>query len=305
MLAAVLATSITTGGILYLLLANMGDRADVRSALRRVRDFELENTRQREMLDPLSTRAIRPLVNRLVDISRRLTPAGYVASARRKLILAGHPTTRSLDAYLSVRLVTAAFAPILLVWFAVAHPLQGALGMMAMLLILVVLALGPEAVVRRWMGERQGGILAALPDTLDLLTISVEAGLGFDQALDRTISRMPGQLSDEMARMLGEMRAGISRLESLRALDERTQVSELSSFILSIIQAETFGISIGRVLRAQADEMRIKRRQLAQERAQKAPVKMLFPMMLCIFPMIFVIVLGPAVINLSEQFIGK
>jgi tight adherence protein C len=305
MLAAIVATSLTTGVVLYLVLSNMRERADVRSSLRRLRDFEIDNTRQREMLDPLSTRALRPLLDRLIELSRRLTPAGYVASARRKLILAGRPTTRSLDAFLAVRLVTAAVAPVLLVWFAVGRPLQGTTGMAAMLLVLVILGLGPDAVVKRWMGERQAAIQTALPDTLDLLTISVEAGLGFDQALDRTISRMPGQLSDELARMLGEMRAGISRLESLRALDERTQVPELGSFILSVIQAEAFGISIGRVLRAQADEMRIKRRQLAQERAQKAPVKMLFPMMLCIFPMIFVIVLGPAVINVSEQFIGK
>jgi tight adherence protein C len=305
MLTAVIATSLTTGVVLYLVLANFRERADVRSALRRLRDFEIDNTRQREMLDPLSTRALRPLLDRLIEISRRLTPAGYVASARKKLILAGRPSTKSLDSYLVIRLVTAAVAPVLLIWFVAAHPLQGMLGMVAMLLVLLVLVLGPEAIVKRRMAERQTAILAALPDTLDLLTISVEAGLGFDQALDRTISRMPGQLSDELARMLGEMRAGISRLESLRALDERTQVPELSSFILSIIQAEAFGISIGRVLRAQADEMRIKRRQLAQERAQKAPVKMLFPMMLCIFPMIFVIVLGPAAINLSEQFIGK
>lgn len=305
MFAAVVATSITTGVVLYLVLANARERADVRSALRRLRDFEIDNTRQREMLDPLSTRALRPLLDRLVEISRRLTPAGYVASARRKLILAGRPTTQSLDTYLVIRMVTAAVAPVVLIWLVATRPLEGMLGMVAMLLIVLVLVLGPEAVVKRWMSERQAAILKALPDTLDLLTISVEAGLGFDQALDRTIRRMPGQLSDELARMLGEMRAGISRLESLRALDDRTQVSELSSFILSIIQAEAFGISIGRVLRAQADEMRIKRRQIAQERAMKAPVKMLFPMMLCIFPMIFVIVLGPAVINLSEQFISK
>jgi tight adherence protein C len=160
-------------------------------------------------------------------------------------------------------------------------------------------------VVSHWAEERKTAIQRALPDSLDLLTISVEAGLGFDQALDRTVARVPGPLSEEFARMLGEMSAGIARVDSLRALDERTQVPELSSFVLSLIQADAFGISISRILRAQSDEMRIKRRQLAQERAQKAPVKMLFPMMLCIFPMIFVIVLGPAVINLSEQFIGK
>ena len=156
--------------------------------------------------------------------------------------------------------------------------------------------------LNRAVEDRQKDILRGLPDIIDLLVISVEAGLGFEQALQRVIESVEGPLPEEFSRMLGEVRAGSTRAEAMRAMDARIEVPEVRSFVLAILQADAFGVSIGRVLRGQAEEMRIKRRQIAEEKAQKAPVKMLIPMVFCIFPALFTIVLGPAVIRIAESF---
>ena len=157
--------------------------------------------------------------------------------------------------------------------------------------------------------NRPGGRPSQCPQAGELETQQVFEALaalvdavGFEQALQRTIGSVPGALSDEFARMLGEVRAGSTRAEGMRAMDQRIDVAEVRSFVLAIIQADTFGVSIGRVLRSQAEEMRIKRRQIAQEKAQKAPVKMLIPMVFCIFPALFTVVLGPAAIRIMQNF---
>src|SRR5690606_16474128 len=154
-------------------------------------------------------------------------------------------------------------------------PVDGIGKLVAVLLAAAAFVVGPDSILDRKVQDRQYEIRRKLPDVMDLLVISVEAGLGFEQALDRTVAAVPGPLTEEFARMLGEVRAGSSRADALRAMAKRTIVPEIRSFVLAIVQADTFGVSIGRVLRAQADEMRLKRRQLAQERAAKAPVKML------------------------------
>jgi tight adherence protein C len=237
----------------------------------------------------------------LMGIVRKRTPVGYIETLRHKLVLAGHPPGYELDRLLIFKVVGAASG---LVWVPLVLfglGLSGTTGLFAIALLWVASFLLPDLSLGRKIEARQKEIARRLPDILDLLVISVEAGLGFEQAIDRTSAAVPGPLSEEFRRMLQETRVGASRADSLRALDQRTEVPELRSFILAMLQADTFGVSIARILRAQADEMRIRRRLAAQELAQKAPIKMLFPLVLCIFPAMFVVVLGPAFISISKN----
>lgn len=290
------------GLALFALLGQAEEKATVRASLRQLEDYEVESVREKELLAPIRERAIAPVLSGLTNLGKRFTPVGYLDTVRRNLISAGKSDQEFFDRFLAVRVITVVLAPVLGYLTYTNIPLDGLGRLLASGLVALLLILGPDAILNRWKEERQYQIRTKLPDVMDLLVISVEAGLGFEQALDRTVAAVPGPLTEEFSRMLGEVRAGASRADALRALDERTNVPEIRSFVLAILQADTFGVSIGRVLRAQADEMRIKRRQLAQERAQKAPVKMLIPMVFCIFPALFVVVLGPAALNISEAF---
>jgi len=288
--------------LIYAFGAQAEERSTVRASLRQLEDYKVEDVRDKELLAPISERMFLPVLHGLTGVGRRFTPIGYTENVRKKLLITGKPKPEDLDRFLAIRVVTiAAIVPVIVLWYTVI-PLTGKNRLITLALVVFGLILGPDASLNRKMQERQNIIRRALPDILDLLTISVEAGLGFEQALDRTVKSVPGPLSDEFVRMLNETRAGASRAEAMRAIDERTDVAEVRSFVLAILQADTFGVSIGRILRAQADEMRIKRRQLAQERAQKAPVKMLIPMVFCIFPAIFVVILGPAAISVTKAF---
>jgi tight adherence protein C len=302
LLAAVAVFAALALGLLAL-LTQAEERATVRASLRRIGDFEAEATmREQELTEPILSRVLLPVGQSFVDVGRRFTPSGYVEKTRRKLLIAGRGNPDDVDRFLAIRVVSFALIP---VWFFLAFfvlPLKGMAPLGVFALLGMASAVGPDAWLNREMAARQFRVRVTLPDILDLLVISVEAGLGFEQALDRTVAAVPGPLSDEFNRMLGEVRAGSTRADAMKALDSRTDVPEVRSFVLAILQADTFGVSIGRVLRSQAEEMRIKRRQLAQERAQKAPVKMLIPMVFCIFPSLFVVIIGPAIINIYENF---
>lgn len=158
----------------------------------------------------------------------------------------------------------------------------------------------PDAILHARGRERQAAILKELPDTLDQLTISVEAGLGFDAALSRVAVSGTGPLAEELTRLLAEIKVGVPRSESLKKLLTRTDVYELRHFILALQQAEQFGLPVARVLRIQSGELRVKRRQRAEETAMKVPVKIVFPLVFCIFPALFVVLLGPAMIRVAR-----
>jgi tight adherence protein C len=277
-------------------------RSGARRSLRAIDDYQLVDVRDEEMSQPIAARVFAPAGKALTDLARRLTPVGYVDGVRRKIVLAGNPPGYEVDRFLTLKLFGVASV---LLWIVLAAVFMSGHTPMAILVVILasgICIFGPDIVLDGRIKRRRDEIERRLPDTLDLLVISVEAGLGFEQALERTAAAVPGPLSEESRRMLQETRMGASRADALRALDERTQVDDLRTFILAMLQADAFGVSISRILRGQADEIRIRRRQAAQELSQKAPIKMLFPLAVCIFPAIFVVVLLPAAIQVFKVF---
>jgi tight adherence protein C len=284
------------GLAIWAVASSADEKATVRASLRQLDGYEVDSVRDQDLLKPMRERTVAPLMERVVEFGNRFTPDGYVEKVHDRFISAGNNSPDATDRFVAIKVVACASVPVWF-WFAFGFlGIGGLKGFMIAGLLSALVVYAPDAILNRRVEERQTEIRKKLPDVL----ISVEAGLGFEQALDRTVGAVPGPLTQEFARMLGETRAGASRANAMRAMEKRCDVPELRSFVLAILQADTFGVSIGRVLRAQADEMRIKRRQMAQERAQKAPVKMMIPMVFCVFPALFVVVIGPAIVNISK-----
>lgn len=260
--------------------------------------------RDDELAKPLASRTIGPVVIKLGDFLKRFTPVGYLEKKQHKLMLAGYPGNLDAPAFTVIKLLTTALG-LVAGFFLMDYGADGFQRIVLFVMPIVLGFFGPDAWLSRKVDERRQLMLRALPDVLDLLVISVEAGLGFDSALSRVVATVPGPLSEEFFRMLQETRVGVSRRDAMRHLMDRTDLEELRSFLLAMIQAEAFGVTIARVLRVQADEMRIRRRQRAQEKAFAAPVKLVFPLVFCIFPALFIVLLGPAAISISENFINR
>jgi tight adherence protein C len=247
--------------------------------------------------EPLLQRAVLPLLTEMSRWLIRVTPVGWRNSLRRKLTLAGNPGGLETGQFLALYLVViiAAACGGFLFAEAIGQPLFALVSFGFGLLL-------PDFWLKGRIQARQGAMQKSLPSFLDLLTVSVEAGLGFDAALARVTARESGPLAEEFQRVLQEIRMGKPRRDALRDLGNRTEVKELSGFVAAIVQADQLGVSIGNVLRVQAQQMRRSRRQRAEEAAMKAPIKMLFPLVFFIFPSLFIILLGPAVIQLIEAF---
>jgi tight adherence protein C len=243
-------------------------------------------------------RVIVPAVARLASMALRLNPKATVEAISAKLLAAGLSTRISATQFLAAKgafaiggvvfavLVGVVNAPLFGIVFA---PLMGGVGFMA-----------PDAILTMRTRSRRDNIRAELPDALDLLAVSVEAGLGFDGAVTKLTEFMDGALVEEFALTLGEVRIGESRHDALKKMAERVPVPEVAAFVRSVVQADQLGISLGRILRVQAADSRLRRQAAAEEKAMKAPIKMLFPTVIFIFPAMFLVILGPALLNLTK-----
>jgi tight adherence protein C len=251
---------------------------------------------------PFGERVLDPLLQRFQKVGRRVTGADQEERIRQKLDRAGNPAGWTVDRVVSGRILGAivGVGAAIYFWMIIGFGLPVALVAMG-----AGLALGFNAPVI-WLyniaTKRDAEMLKSLADAIDLLTISVEAGLGFDAALQQVARNTDGPLAGEFQRVLQEMQIGRSRIEAMRALSERTRLADVRSFVSSMVQADAFGIPIGQVLRIQSQEIRVKRRQRAEEKAAQVPVKIMIPVVLFVLPCLLIVVMGPAIISVRGSF---
>jgi len=277
---------------------------------RRLEEFSMRsetvNLEEIELSLPFTQRIIYPLARKIGEIAIKFTPENALQTTTKKLELAGNPGNMDPTLFLTLRFVGAlGFGGLLFLVFMVS-PAEQPLGRKALLVTLFTI-LGfffPELWIRSKIQRRQKEIRKAMPDALDLLTICVEAGLGFDAAMAKVSEKWCNELSLAFTRAIREIQLGKLRREALRDMADRIGIAEVTSFVAAVIQSEQLGVSMARVLRIQSDQMRVKRRQLAEEEAHKAPIKMLFPMGLLIFPSLMVVLLTPAALKLMHSALG-
>jgi tight adherence protein C len=309
-LLPILVAAAAAGAILLIVLGLTGSKSvdPVQARLTQLGTMQAKNLEELELQAPFLERTLRPLASRLSASSSRLASSSFQATAEKRLALAGNPGNLRVADWIGVKVVGAVVGAILFFFLFVIVGIMNLPIPLNFIMAAMGLAFG-WTIPEFWLGgrvrKRQHAILLQIPDALDLLTISVRAGLGFDAALGKVVEKLQGPLTEEFRRALAEVRVGKARREALRDIVPRTEVPPLTNFIGAIIQAEQLGVSISKVLQVQSEQLRIERRQRAEEQAAKAPIKMLFPLVGCIFPSLFIVILGPAiiliVINLGPQ----
>jgi len=255
-----------------------------------------------ELNQPLFVRIIRPILDDISKVIIRIAPKDLTSVFEKKVIMAGSPFNLSIKDWINLQVMIILGLPFVTAGMAYLIKLDIRAIVFIVISEMCLGLLFPNLILNSKIKERQKSITNALPDVLDLLTVSVEAGLGFDGALAKVIDKMPGPIADEFDNVLNEMKVGKSKRDALKDMADRVNINDLTTFIGSIIQADQLGVSIGNVLRIQSDQIREKRRQRAKEKAMKAPVKMLIPMLLFIFPTIFVVLIGPVAIKVLHTF---
>ncbi len=257
-----------------------------------------------EMSQAFYDRVILPFFNRVGQLASRFTPEATLENARRRLEMGGNPMQLDPAFFLAGRFVLAfLFGGAV---FAV-YAITGRNWVQGLALSALFLALGfffPDLWLSSRISRRQKSVFRAMPDALDLLTICVEAGLGFDAAMSKVHEKWEHDLSLELGRVIQEIRLGKLRREALRDMADRLGVPEMTSFVAAVIQSEQLGVSMAKVLRIQSDQMRVRRRQIAEEEAHRAPIKMVFPIALLIFPSLLIVLLGPAALILVTSQLG-
>lgn len=267
-------------------------------------DADIDETDEFRLLLSQSflSRVIRPIAGSMLDVFGSVLPHNYRERVHTQLVHAGMAGQFRAEEIISLRILGGIVGFIVGVLLVGAGTVGGGMGLLLLVLLPVLGSQLPKSWLDRKVEDRRDAIRRDLPDTLDLMAISVEAGVGFEGALKVVCDNFSSPLAAEFARTLQEMELGLSRREALQNLRGRTEVPELSNFVLTLTQADALGMPVGRVLKTAATEMRSKRQQWAREKAAKLPVKILFPLVLFIFPAIFVVLLGPAASDIGGAF---
>ncbi|OAN45803.1 hypothetical protein A6A03_13755 [Chloroflexus islandicus] len=257
--------------------------------------------REQELARPFSQRVIVPIAATIARLALWFWPQHWLDTLHQRLLQAGNPGGMGANEFAGLKLLMALIAAgaVGAGWIGLQPPLTFNTVAIALLLVAVAFVI-PDFWLGRRIKQRRQQIINALPDVLDLMVVTTEAGLSFESGMQEIVTKWSHPLAREFSRTLRDLAMGSSRREALNALAQRTQVEDVRSFVVAINQAEELGVSIGRVLRTQADDMRVRRRQRAYEQANKAPVKMMFPLVFLIFPAIFAVLLGPAVVRFAE-----